>query len=464
MNEGRKDADETTTSYSPPPQPRPTWQDDPRWQGQPAPQTPSHWIEPTYAARPVPSVTPVQSGPRRSRIGPIASLIVISLVSAGLAAGGTYALLAGTGRLDRAAPVAQPVAQTTTATDATTVTDATPAPRGAGVNEGSSITDAASAVSPAVVTITSLTEAPDLSGELPATGVGSGILYDEAGWILTNRHVVCGADELRVELADRRGFKGTTYGVDTLTDLAIVKIEADEPLVGPDGPLPVAEVGDSSGLQPGQLAIAIGSPLGTFTNSVTSGVVSAQGRDIEVNDSCGTGQRMLRNLIQTDAAINPGNSGGALVDSAGRVVGINTALAGGAQGIGFAIPIDIAKPIMRQAVAGEQLARPWLGVFYIPVDPTVVDQRELEVDYGALVAREQGSDEPAIVPDSPAARAGLADGDIITFIDGERIDQTQSLDEILTRYSPGDEVTLSVLRDGSTVELSLTLGTRPADL
>ena len=459
MNEGRRDADETTTSYSPPPQPRPAWQDDPRWQGQPAAQTPAHWIEPTYAAPSVPSVMPVQPEPRRSRVGTMASLIVISLLSAGLAAGGTYALLAGTGRLDRAAPAAQPAAQTTTATEATA------APPTGAVTEGSAITAAASAVSPAVVTITSLTEAPDLSGELPATGVGSGILYDEGGWILTNRHVVCGADELRVELADRRGFTGTTYGVDTLTDLAIVKIEADEPVVGPDEALPVAEVGDSSALQPGQLAIAIGSPLGTFTNSVTSGVVSAQGRDIEVNDSCGTGQRMLRNLIQTDAAINPGNSGGALVDSAGRVVGINTAVAaGGAQGIGFAIPIDIAKPIMRQAVAGEQLARPWLGVFYIPVDPTVVDQRELEVDYGALVAREQGSDEPAIVPDSPAARAGLADGDIITFIDGERIDQTQSLDEILTRYSPGDEVTLSVLRDGSTVELSLTLGTRPADL
>lgn len=448
MTQGpRQDAEEITTSYSPPPQSGPPWLSDPRWQGPVPQQTPAHWIEPSSPLAPV---APVRPERRPGRGAVVASIILVSLLSAGLASGGTYAILAGTGRLDRPAPVGPPTVLTTSSA---------PTEQNVTVNEESAITNAAAAISPAVVTITSLGQTPDLTGELPATGVGSGILYDSAGWILTNRHVVCGAENLSVELLNGLQFDGRTYGVDTLTDLAIVKIEPRE-----DEVLPVAGVGDSDALRPGQLAIAIGSPLGTFTNSVTSGVVSALGRPITVDDSCGGGQRTLRNLIQTDAAINPGNSGGALVDSGGRVVGINTAVAGNAQGIGFAIPINFAKPIMRQAVEGEQLARPWLGVFYLPVDPALVEARGLDIDYGALVAVQEGSDAPAVVPDSPAARAGLKENDIITAIDGERIDGDQGLDEILTRYLPGDEVTLSVLRDGTTIELSLSLGTRPADL
>jgi len=380
----------------------------------------------------------------------VAGLVLVSLLSAALAAGGTFGLLEMSGRLDRPAPAAQPVIQSTAAER--------PAEQNVRIDEDSAITDAATEVSPAVVTITSSSVSqPSDPLSVPQTGVGSGIIYDAEGWILTNRHVVCGADELEVTLLDGRPFTGTIYGIDTLTDLAIVKID------GPD--LPVAEIGDSNGLRAGQRAIAIGSPLGEFSNSVTAGVVSALGRSIEVDDSCAEGEvRPLRNLIQTDASINPGNSGGALVDSTGRVIGVNTAVAGDAQGIGFAIPINIAKPIMRQAIDGDDLARPWMGVFYREIDPALVTERELPIDYGVIVLAPQGSDEPAVIADSPADEAGLREGDIITAIDGERIDTTQGLDEILTQYGPGDELTLEVLRDGETLELEIELGTRPSEL
>ena len=185
---------------------------------------------------------------------------------------------------------------------------------------------------------------------MPEQGIGSGVIFDPNGWILTNKHVVTGSDELTVKLKDGREFAGTVYGVDTLTDLAIVKVEGKD--------LPSAKIGDSGTIRVGQLAIAIGSPLGTYTNTVTAGIVSALGRSIDVESG------RINNLIQTDTAINPGNSGGPLLDATGAVIGINTAVARTAEGIGFAIPINIAKPIMQQALAGKELERPWIGIRY----------------------------------------------------------------------------------------------------
>src|SRR5436190_1146987 len=195
---------------------------------------------------------------------------------------------------------------------------------------------AAASVSPAVVRITAIgTTTGPLGGTIPDRGVGSGVIYDPAGWILTNRHVVRTQDgaiasELTVELKDGREFKGTVYGIDTLTDLAIVKVDATG--------LPSAPMSRSADIKVGQLAIAIGSPLGTYTSTVTTGIISATGRSIHID--AGTD---LDNLIQTDAAINPGNSGGPLLDAAGTVIGINTAVERDSTGIGFAIPIDIAR-------------------------------------------------------------------------------------------------------------------------
>jgi serine protease Do len=314
------------------------------------------------------------------------------------------------------------------------------------------VTRAAGAVSPAVVTITTTSTSTDPL-QIPESGIGSGWIYDAAGWILTNRHVVGSDESVQVELPDGRKFTGRVYGIDTLTDLAIVKIEGSD--------LPAASIGDSSTIKPGQLAVAIGSPLGTFTNSVTSGVISALGRDVPVTDPTTGRQHVLHNLIQTDAAINPGNSGGPLIDDAGTVIGINTAVAGDAQGIGFAIPVNIAKPIMQQAVAGLALQRPWMGLYYIPVNRSEADKDHLPIDYGAYISAPD-ENTAAIVPGSPAEKAGLKEGDIITAVNGTRIDGTSTVDDVLSQYKPEDTVTLDVLRDGQTIQLSLTLGVRPA--
>ena len=207
-------------------------------------------------------------------------------------------------------------------------------------------------------------------------------------------------------------------------------------------------------------------PLGTtFTNSVTAGVVSALGRDIDVDDACGRSGQMeqLRNLIQTDAAINPGNSGGALVDASGELIGINTAIAGDAQGIGFAIPVNLARPIMQQAIEGESLSRPWMGIYYTALTPVLQDQRGLVLGYGALIEPPVNFPVDAVFPGSPADEAGLRDGDIITHVDTVKVDGDNPLDEILTQYRPHEEVSLRVLRGRDLVNLGLTLGTRPSD-
>jgi S1-C subfamily serine protease len=379
-------------------------------------------------------------------------MVLVSVLSATLAAGGTYGLLAGGGYL-------HPDGQTSTPTGQ--LVSSPPISNNMTLIESSAIIQAAQAVSPAVVTITSREAQNGIADpfRLPTTGIGSGIVYDGRGLALTNRHVVCGADALTVKLLDGREFKASLYGTDTLTDLAIVQIDREGET------LPVARMGDSSALQPGQLSVAIGSPLGYFTNTITSGVISATGREISVQDACnGDQERYLRGLIQTDAAINPGNSGGALVDSSGSVVGVNTAVAGSAQGIGFAIPINIAKPIMDQAVAGKDLTRPWIGVNYNPITPSLKEALGLPINYGALVARPVGRNEEAVMPNSPAERAGLKEGDIIRAVNDITIDATHSLEDVLIQYDPEQELTLDVLRAGQPITLTLVLGERPADV
>jgi len=350
-------------------------------------------------------------------------------------------------------------------------------------NGQASIPDIVKAVSPAVVTITAsgVTSAnPFGGGSGTGTAVGSGIIFDANGLVLTNHHVVAGSpSKLTVTLKDGRTLNASIYGVDTLTDLAIVRIE------GASG-LPTAPIGSSAGIQVGQEAIAIGSPLGDLTGSVTSGIISALGRQIDAQGES------LTNLIQTDTPINPGNSGGPLLDAGGNVIGVNTAISTDAQNIGFAIPIDIAKPLLAQAAAGQPLARAWLGVRFMTIDPALAQAAGLPVANGAWVpspagldrlaqgqgqgqgqgqrgsGRGQGSSSgssaaagPAVVAGSPAARAGLAAGDIITAIDGTSLDATHTLDLLLGQRKPGDQVTLSVLRDGKTSTVTVTLGTRP---
>ena len=312
------------------------------------------------------------------------------------------------------------------------------------IDESSAVINAVQAAMPAVVTIQST--------QGGGGGTGSGFIYDSDGWIVTNRHVVDGASSLTVILNDSRELPAQVYGVDTLTDLAIVKVEATG--------LPTVPIGTSDDLEPGQLAIAIGNPLGNFENTVTTGVISGLGRQIRAGDPTQTASEQLNNLIQTDAAINPGNSGGPLLDSAGQVIGINTAVSQDAQGIGFAIPIDVARPIMDLAVAGQPLERPWIGVYYQPVTKQLAEEMGLGVDYGVLIDS-SAAGVPAVFPGSPAADAGLQEGDIIVAVDGERVDADHDLATRILPHHPGDQVTLSVVTNGSTHDVAVTLGTLP---
>jgi S1-C subfamily serine protease len=287
-------------------------------------------------------------------------------------------------------------------------------------------------------------------------GSGSGVIIEPDGLIITNRHVVDGADTVIVVLGDGTVLDGDVVGVDTLTDFAFVKVEADEPL-------PTVQLGESSDLKLGQRTIVMGNPLGQFPGSVSVGIISGLDRSLAVADITGGGTN-LSHLIQTDAAVNPGNSGGAVLDGDGKLIGIATAQAGFADGIGFALPIDLAKPIIEQVSEGRPIARPWIGIRFVPVTAELAREESLDVTAGALIQAPQEGEGEAILPGSPAEDAGLKAGDIITALDGQTVDGTSPLDVLLLQHAPGDQVTLTVMRDGEQISVPLTLGTRPADL
>ncbi len=428
----------TIGRYSTTPEPRPAWS---RHEEPMMAPTPERWYEPAPAIGTA-TVAPPTPTPTTGSRGGAGMIVASALLAAVLASGGTVIALQATGSLDQPTPVAS-------SSTGQTVGSAQPVT----IDESSATIDVAAKVNPAVVQITTSGDANTDLGIIPATGVGSGVIYDAAGWILTNRHVIEGSDTMKVELNDGRSFTGSVYGIDTLTDLAIVKIDGTD--------LPTAALGHSDALRVGQLVIAIGSPLGTYSNSVTSGIVSAKGRSITTDDGDN-----LNNLIQTDAAINPGNSGGPLLDANASVVGINTAIAADSNGIGFAIPIDIARPIMAQAVAGQKLARPYMGIVYRALDVQYAKENNLPVSAGALLipGGPQNAPTPAVIPGGPAATAGFKEGDIIVKVNSQAIDVDHPLDATLSEFAPGDTISVEVLRGGQSQTLSVTLGTRPADL
>lgn len=385
-----------------------------------------------YRAPAAATPPPTPSAPQPVRRGPGAAGIVAVALVAGIVSGSLSAVAVNNLMASRPATVS-PTGQATTVTDVT-------------IDESSAVITAVGKVAPAVVTIQST-----IGGAPGATGSGSGFIYDAGGFILTNKHVVADASSLTVILDDGRTFPGTVYGIDPLTDLAIVTIKGDE--------LPAAPIGSSEALEPGQLAIAIGNPLGNYENTVTTGVVSGIGRQIRATSALQNGADVLRNLIQTDAAINPGNSGGPLINSAGQVIGINTAINEDAEGIGFSIPIDVAKPIMAQAVAGQKLVRPWIGVYYTPITRAMADAQHLPVNAGALVGTSDGT--AAVFPGSPAEQAGLQSGDIIITLNDKPVTADDDLSLLVLPYAPGDTITLGVLRDGAQRDLQVTLGELP---
>jgi 2-alkenal reductase len=299
-----------------------------------------------------------------------------------------------------------------------------------------------------------LPEGFELPREFGFGGSGSGVIVDPAGLIITNGHVVGDARDVTVILDDGRVLDGTVTGVDTLTDFAFVEVEAED--------LPAVTLGDSSVLKVGQLAISVGNPLGRFPGSAAVGIISGLDRSIGVFDNTLGGER-LSHLIQTDAAINSGNSGGALLDGDGELIGITTAEAGLNDGIGFALPIDLAKPIIEQALAGEAISRPYVGVVYTEIDAQIAEEESLPVSSGALIGSLfEGSE--AVVPGGPADEAGVEAGDIITAVNGLAVDRDNPLDLQVLRFAPGDQVTLDILRDGEDLQIEATLGERPADL
>jgi 2-alkenal reductase len=321
---------------------------------------------------------------------------------------------------------------------------ALPEPKTAAVgSDALTPTEVVEAIGPAVVTVINEQIEEGETDAVP-TGSGSGFILDEDGHVVTNQHVVEGGVEFLVVLEDGRELPATLVGADANSDVAVLKV---------DPPVPaVARIGDSNNLLPGQAVLAIGSPLGTFTNTVTEGIVSALGRTVPDND----GGPELLNLIQHDAAINPGNSGGPLVTLTGEVVGINTLGIVDAQGLFFAVPAETVTRVAQELIAEGAVDYPYLGLQLVPLDDTIIAQWALPVEEGFYV---QG-----VVAGSPSDAAGLQVGDIVTAIDLERVGERQSMVAALFKYKPGDKVQLTVQRGLSTMRVEISLAERPGDL
>ncbi|MFA5793447.1 MAG: trypsin-like peptidase domain-containing protein [Candidatus Brocadiia bacterium] len=283
--------------------------------------------------------------------------------------------------------------------------------------------------------------------------IGSGVIVDEKGYILTNAHVVQGADEIKVSLLDGREVIGKVIGSDSMTDLAVVKITTDK--------LTSAMLGDSDKVEVGEMVVAIGSPFG-LGNTVTSGIISAK-RDLASSNISGD----YSGFIQTDAAINPGNSGGPLVALTGQVIGINSAIisrSGGYQGIGFAIPINRAKYIMNKLIEKGRVARPFLGVQASPID------KALAISYGLdgvddllkhlKMAKPEGVFVLRVVPGSDAEKSGLLEGDVIMEIESKKIETPEDITKVINKKNVGDDINIKIIRNGKEQSIKASIGER----
>lgn len=266
---------------------------------------------------------------------------------------------------------------------------------------------------------------------------GSGFIVRTDGYIVTNAHVVRGASKIKVTLNDKRVFDGTVVGTDGFSDIAVVKIDANQ--------LPVANMGTSNRVRPGEFAIAIGSPLG-FDHTVTFGIISAVGRTItDVNGNI--------NFIQSDVAINPGNSGGPLLNLNGEVIGVNTAIQANAQNIGFSIPIDIAKSVSGDLIEHKSIQRPWLGIAMQVVDEAMSKAQGLEANKGVLIGK--------VIEGSPAKASGLKPADLIEKIDGQAVSTPKAVQDIVKAHKVSDIIHFLVLRNGEVTAIPVTIGQYP---
>lgn len=288
---------------------------------------------------------------------------------------------------------------------------------------------------------------PNIPNEQIQRGMGSGFVVSSDGLILTNAHVVEGSDRVKVTLKNGTTYEGEVMGTDSLTDVAVIKIEADTEL-------PAVTFADSDELQPGEWAIAIGNPLG-LDNTVTTGIVSATGRS---SAQVGVADKRV-SFIQTDAAINPGNSGGPLLNAKGEVIGINTAIIQRAQGLGFAIPVNSARDIAEELIAKGRVDHSYLGIQMAGITPEL--KQELRRQKNLNLNAEEGIVIIDVVPDSPAARAGLQSGDVIREIEGTNITQADEVQQAVAKTEVGDQLALGLLRDEKQLELEVTVGILP---
>lgn len=291
---------------------------------------------------------------------------------------------------------------------------------------------------------------PDQPTERVERGTGSGFILNANGTILTNAHVVEGADEVTVTFKDGRELRGEVLGEDPLTDVAVIKVDASD--------LPVVSIGDSDALRPGEWAIAIGNPLG-LDNTVTAGIISATGRtsaQIRVPD-----KRVQ--FIQTDAAINPGNSGGPLLNERGEVIGINTAIIGNAQGLGFAIPINQARAIADQLVANGRVEHAYLGIQMRTLTPALKNEINADMQSGLRLQSDQGVVILGIARNAPGAQSGLRLGDVILSMNGQAITEADQVQRKVEATAVGDAIAMTINRNGQTVELSVRPGNYPVE-
>jgi len=289
-------------------------------------------------------------------------------------------------------------------------------------------------------------------------GAGSGFIVSAEGLVLTNKHVVSdNKADYTVLTNDGQKYSAKVLALDPVQDLAVIKIQLKDS--EQDKKFQPVILGDSSGIQIGQTAIAIGNALGQFSNTVSVGVVSGLERTISASDQLGSISETLEGIIQTDAAINAGNSGGPLLNLKGEVMGINTAMAQGAQDIGFALPINIAKKDIEQVAKTNKIIYPFLGVRYVLVDDQVKQKYNLPVDYGALVLKGLNG-EQAITAGSPAQQAGIKEKDVILEINGEKITTGNSMSKIIQKYNVGDKVILHILRNGKEQDIDAILTER----
>ena len=283
-------------------------------------------------------------------------------------------------------------------------------------------------------------EGPDSRSEFRRPGLGSGVIIDKRGLVLTNFHVVKGADEILIRLSDKREYRGQILGTDPKTDLAVVKFH-------PDQEITVASLGNSDALRVGEWAIAIGNPFG-LDQTVTVGVISATGRS-------DVGIATYENFIQTDASINPGNSGGPLVNLKGQVIGVNTAIVAAGQGIGFAIPINMVKRVVDQLVDKGKVVRGWLGVALQPLSPDLAQSLGLAGTNGAVVG--------STITGSPAAQAGLQQGDVIVAYDSTPVDDYRHVQRLVAETRVGKSVTLQIVRKKQKMDVAITIAEVPYD-